>query len=194
MSEDKKLPEIILTPAKTNWIKSELAKTENFLSVQVLFKKIWGAPLTTDQIRTVYDSNREEILELKEALKSSIEKHAWGTPLARMDKFKEIGELAIDGTVVGVDKNGDPIVKPDYKTALECVKACRDEQARKDAYDLDLLKILLANNKIEGPVSSGDAPGTVDADVISSNEAPSKPTVTDTSQYFDFGPQEKEES
>jgi hypothetical protein len=86
----------------------------------------------------------------------------------------------MEGVFAGIDNQGNAQVKQDFKTALEAIKACRDEQMLEKKYNLELLKILASTGNLnKGPVATENTATehmeeTVDAEVS-----------TDNDQYFE---------
>lgn len=185
MTENKDLPvpDNSLPPARVNWIVNEFARTNNKLATQMKYRKVWDELLTDTVIDEIMATNKGLIKELHAAYKNSVDSHDWGDAFTRMKEFKDLAELAKSGTVVGLTKHGEPIVREDLRLALDCVKAAREEQDRERKYELELLKILLLTDRLPkaGGVSVNN-PVSASEDVI--DDATDAEISTDTDQYF----------
>lgn len=188
MSKGKDLPAPtnILTDAQRTWVVNELGRTENKLSVQIKFRKTFGALLPDAPVDELLNTRANEISELRKAHRNTIDSHKWGDARIRMEKYEEIAEKAIQGVLKGIDKNGNHIIEEDLKLALECVKACREEQWNESKQNIEMLKIYaamskngIANTGMGGMVGAQDIPNEDD------NITDAEETPTDTDKYFD---------
>lgn len=177
---DKNLPASnIITESQKIWIINELGRTESKLAVQIKFKETWGKTLPDLIIDPIIDGASTQIQDLRNAYRSSIDSHDWGSARNRMNKFKELAEKAEQGIMKGLDRNGNTIIEEDLRLAADMVKACREEQDRERKYSLALLDLMIKANKTPNQIDSGaySQEGKVE---VSEVEMP-----TDTDQYFE---------
>jgi hypothetical protein len=187
MPKDKDLPapNNDLTPSKINWIINELGRTESKLAVQTKFKQIWGVPLDDLTIDHVIGANNETINELRQAYKNSIDSHKMGDARNRMDEFLEIAKQCKEGIFAGIDKNGEAQYKQDFRTALEAIKACREEQDRERKYELELLRmVLLSGNLPKNRTITNNNPVEASEDIVEGQAPTDVEYTTDTDKYF----------
>ena len=179
-SENSKSPITSLSYSQAAWLLSILSQTEYRAGVREKFKRVWGFDIPEEDFNAFTDKHKKDIVEVRQATRGEIDTHAMSDPYTRMNKFVEIMDLAITGTCIGIDKQGDPVMKVDLTNALNAAKACREEKQLLIENELALLGMMI-KAKAVNPLVGGDT----NIDPTQSLQGDSTTTVTDVTGTSD---------
>lgn len=130
-----------------------MVRTENRNDTKTKFKRIFKVSLPDKVITNVHNEHLMDIMELKKAFREDLHAHELSDPRVRLDRYQALAKQCEEGYYTGaVDATGMPIQKFDPKTALECYKACRDEQHTHTQNELKLLQIAIFREKLSGGI------------------------------------------
>lgn len=178
-------PTPILSQGMQAWLLNTLSQTEYRAGVREKFKRVWGFDISEEDFNTFVEKHKKDIVEVRQATRGEIDTHAMSDPYTRMDKFVEIMDLAINGTCIGIDKQGDPVMKVDLTNALNAAKACREEKQLLIENELALLGMMIKAKNIN-PLAGGDT-SMDNPNALQNNTTVTDVTGTsDTAGYLNF--------
>ena len=125
------------------WLINELSKSENPLEIIAKYNRVFSETLDNQELKKIAEANASDIKELKELIKCEVTGHKYADPYNRMEALTEIKDACMDGTPI-FNKDGTVIgTKTEYASAIQAIKAMREEATAESKYQLDLLKVML---------------------------------------------------
>lgn len=168
------------------WLVYTLAQTEYRAGVREKYKRVWGEDIAEDVFQSFTEKHKLDIQSIRTASRREIDSHPNSDAYTRMNHFEDIRKKAMEGVCVGIDKQGDPVMKIDLKEAREALKESRNEKQILVQNELILLGMMIKAkqvNPLVGGDTSTDTPSSLQGETTTITDVTG---TSDTMKHLNF--------